>query len=487
MKGSKITADDIFGSKSININTPIIILHNVSREYLIPTCNIGIFNVDIDKLQNDLEHRIQFIDRFVPIGQIQIKNNWKNNKNGFGGVTIPMANTRIIHVTNTFDEIAKNVWIGIIRKAGRESRTLGTIKTKGGSPKTTYPVFPSTFLNKLDNYNEDESNSNNDIYANIYSDDSYGRWVLNTYKFNVDKTHLKMIDSTGEMSNMYIPKPILPEDVLDVGYGDDNYDRKVYFTAQGLIVSDSNCVPPLDNMSKMTINECNGATVGNPVRRSVRRPVRRPVKRSMKQRSGTINNALYTDSIDLDSVRANDDDQLTLTLNEEVKYFNDSFATKSKRTSFPHGHSKEKKLILREKDEPWFSDAGIVGTAASISNPHKITGIIDGKTTIPLMSRDTIISQNELIDASNLGTISGDEKETQALYVSGCKSGNAAQGYSRYEQNQNCGRDNIENFTESFTENTVDTTNGNMDYINNYIMYALCFIIIILLFMYRKK
>lgn len=441
MNGTKIIADDIFGSKNININTPIIILHNVTHEYLLPVGN-GIYNVDTDKLQNDLEHHIQFIDRFVPLGQIQLRSksgrNKNKNKNNYQQTfTLPMANTRIIHVTNTFEEIDRNVWIGIISKAGKESRTIGTIKSKG-SPKTMYPVFPSTFLNKKPTY--DEGNDDLDIYANIYSDDVYGQWTLNMYKFNVDKTHLKMIDSAGEMNNMYIPKPITPKDVLDVGYGDDDYNRKVYFTTQGLIVSNSDCIPSLDNMSKMTINECNGATI-------------------------------YDKNV-ANSIRANDDDdQLSLMLNEEVD-FNNAFDTKNKKKIF----SREKKLVLREKDEPWFTDANVVGTAASISNSHKITGIMDGKTTLPLMSRDTIISRNDLVNASNLGTIDGNQKETQASFISDCKTANPI-GYSRYEQNQNCNKGDIEHFSDS---------NNNLDYINNYIIYAMCIIIIILL-LYRRK
>lgn len=462
MKGTKIIGVDIFGSSNIDINTPIIILHNVTHEYLLPISN-DIFNIDIDKLQRDLENRIQFIDRFVPFGQIQLrsyKSSRSDRKNSQIIFTLPMANTRIIHVTNIFEEISKDVWMGIIRKSGRNSRTLGTIKSRG-MPKTLYPVFPSTFLIK-----ENTSEAYDDVneYSDIYSDVSYGHWILNTYKFNVDKTHLKMIDSTGEMSNMYIPKSILPKDILDVGYGDDDYDRKVYFTTQGTIVSDTNCVPPLDNMSKMSIKECNGSS-----------------------RVAKINRSSFdNDSISVRQsqpvVRANDDDQLTLMLNEAAEY-NDMFSIKVKGKTF----SKGKKLILREKDEPWFSKTDIVGTAASATDPYKITGIVDGKTTIPLiplMNVDIIALQD--------GLVSDDKNEMHAPYLSGCVGQDPAPGYSRYERNKNCGRDNYvdsnedqnENYIENFNDNNNDTT--NLDHINNYIIYAMCFIIILLI-LYRRK
>jgi hypothetical protein len=441
MKATKIIADDIFGSKSININTPIIILRNVTFEYLLPVGN-GIFNVDMYKLQRDLENSIQFIDKFVPIGQIDTNNGQKLDRNWQTRLfTLPMANTRMIHVTNTFEEISNGVWIGIIRKSGKDSRTIGTIYSKN-IPKTLYPVFPSTFLNKQEKYG-DTNESNND-YSDVYSDNSYGHWTLNVYKFNVDKTQLKMINSTGEMSNMYIPKATVPKDILDVGYGNDDYDRKVYFTAQGTIVSDANCVSPINNMSKMSIKECNGSAI-------------------------SISDSLYGDYNGLNSFRANDDDQLTLMLNEMSDY-NDSSNMKLKKKTFSRG----KKLVLREKDEPWFSDSGIVGSVASITNPHKITGIIDGENIIPLTNENVIV--NTKIN-QRFGTIDGNENETQSPYQSVCKS--SGSGYSRYDQNNNCIGDN--KVTETFVDN-----NTNLDYTNNCIIYAMC-IIIILLLLYRRR
>ena len=119
MNGTKITVTDIFGSIHININTPIIILYDVSKEYLIGSgCIIGVYNVDTIKLQRDLESRIPFIDRFIPVGQISLSDDKKK-------FTLPMANTRIIHVTSNFENINEKyethryTWIGITRKNGK--------------------------------------------------------------------------------------------------------------------------------------------------------------------------------------------------------------------------------------------------------------------------------------------------------------------------------------------------------------------------------
>lgn len=438
MNGTKITAEDIFGSKNITINTPIIILRNVNKNYLIPVeCTESscqkIFNIDTERLYNDLENRIQFISRFVPVGQLH--GGGKPKKCLF---TLLMANSRIFHITNNFEEISTNVWIGVNRKSDRESRTIGTIKSRG-VPKQHYPVFPSTFLLRNIGGYGGTFDSN---YSDIYSEDEYGNWKLDIYKLNVDRTHLKMIDSAGDISNMYIPRAVTPKDVIDVGYGNDDYNRNIYFTAQGLIVSDANCEPPLDDMNKMTLKECNamGSLIG----------------------LEPYNN--------YGMVRANDDDQLSLNLNEAAEY-DDTFSKRSKGKTFSSG----KKLILKERDEPWFSDYNIVGRAANVPNPYKITGIVDNLSGLPLT-----------------GTIYGDDDEINEPYISKCVVPEPLPGYSRYEQDESCrgipirGTD-VEyldkvNCNENFEDESSDS---NMDYTNNIIIYGMCIIIIILL-LYRR-
>ena len=453
MNGVKISVEDIFGSSNININTPVIILRNVSREYLLPVKD-GVAEINIERLHRDLGRRVQFIDRFVPIGQIttSTSNSKKSSAPKKREYVVPMANIRIVHTTNTFEEVKENVWIGVVRKNDKESRTLGTIASRG-TPNTEYPVFPSTFL-KRDMSQPEDADVESEMYRDVYSDDVYGRWTLNLYKFNVDKTHLKMIDSTGGISSMYIPKPVVPADVVDVGYGDDNYKRKVYFTAQGAIVSDSNCVPPRDNMNKMTLNECNAT-------------------------STRVNGVPY--SLNLEGIYANDDDQLAL--NETAEFMtNDSKRKSRKRDSQDQRTSQNvkmsgmpytselsktfkrgRKLVLREKDEPWFTDSDVVGSVASVTDPHKVTGIVDGT---PI---GTII-----------GILDGDEDETEAPYSSPCVGREPIIGYSRMQKAEKCSGKRTKNRNENFDGET-ETDANYMEYVNNVIMYVMCVIILLLL------
>ena len=419
MNGYKINITDILGSIKININTPIIILSNVSKKYLIPSQNNqSVYNIDIDTLHNDLESQYQFIDRFIPIGQIYM---YGSNKKLF---TIIMANTRIIPSTRNFDQIKKNIWIGILRKNDKINRSIGTIYSES-RPDFSIPVFPDKFLKKVDDINDDLNRNENNIYANIYSDKIYGRWIIDNYKFNINKSHLKMIDSSGEISNMFIPSAMvgmnpsassavdmqLPSDYI-VNQNSENLrdlnrnnnkrlSHKVYFSAQGAITNDTNHESRTNNQE-----------------------------------------ATYV------SAMPSDDD--TIEINDNSVY-SDVFSLLQKTKLTKSGKS----LILKEKEEPWFTDSMIVGSAASIDDPHKITGHISS-------IEDGTLNDGTLCDGTVYNNV---DYEINAPYTS--------DNNKKYRDNQK--PDSIENFNESET---------NMDYLNNNIMYIMCIILIILI-MYR--
>jgi len=423
MNGYKIEINDILGSKKININTPIITLKGVPKRYLVPIAeNSPIHNIDIDHLQDDLEKQVQFIDRFIPTGQLYIRD-YDNHKKTFN---IVMANTRIVPTTHSFEEIKKNVWVGVIRKNDKVNRSLGTVYSEG-KPQITIPVFPTSFLKKLESDIDNVFRDECIVYADTYSDSSYGNWVLNKYKFNVDKTHLKMIDSSGEISNMFVPTA--PSDITDDDYNDSDkkFSRKVYFTAQGSIVSDANCVPPRDNMNRMTLNECNG-TDGD---------------------EAMIAHVIQTQRID---TSPNDEGMLEM---NAIPVYSDVFSPLKKSKLTKRG----KTLVLKEKDEPWFTNASVVGSAASIVDPHKITGQI------------TSVINGTVYD----GTVYGDTNEDNAPFASDCITDQVI-GYSREDVSKKCRT--LETFDSSADS---DTNMDHMDHINNSIMYMMCIIIIVLL------
>jgi hypothetical protein len=427
MNGYKIDITDILGSVKININTPIIILSNVPKKYLMQTeNNQTVYNIDIDMLHNDLESLHQYIDKFIPIGQIYV---YGSNKKLF---TIIMANTRIVPSTRNFEQIKKNIWVGIIRKNNKVNRSIGTIyiETK---PHITIPVFPDKFLKQIDYMNDDLNRGENNIYANIYSDKTYGRWIIDNYKFNMNKSHLKMIDSSGEISNMFIPPTSDYSDYIvnsepsigsNVGSNvksmtDKRLNRKVYFSAQGTITNDTNNTNNTNDTNYQSrerktkqINECNES--------------------ESKQHLSNNISAMSDDTLEINDI--------------EINEINDVFSPLKKSKLIKSGKS----LILKEKDEPWFTDSVIVGSAASIADPHKITGhistIVDG----------TLYDGTIYVDDSNY--------ETNAPYTSDCVSDNII-GYSRFDADKKCRGDEnktIENFDETKT-----------DYVNNIIIYQI--------------
>lgn len=354
----KIRINDILGSNNIDINTPIIILSNVPKKYLIRIDKSAIYNVDTESIYSFLINEYQFIDNFIPIGQIYVSDNQKKS------FTLIFTNTRIIPITQNYEEINKNVWVGSIRRNDKINRSLGTIASYN-KPIISVPVFPVSFLKKI--HEDDLLQSEYSIYSDIYSNPTYGRWVIDIYKFNInytnDRIHLKMIDSSGEINNMFIPS-----------LQKNRFNQKTYSDTLDTVY---------DDIGNISMNEYNG----------------------------------FLDEVY--SVVDNIDSQ-----------------------------QNEKKIILKEKDEPWFTDSNIVGIAASDPQPHKITGIISP------------ISEP------------GDDDENNAPANSDCNliTKTPIVGYSRYDIDKKCRK--VENF---------ESESVNMDYINNTIMYVICFIIIILL------
>ncbi len=540
MNRSMINITDVMGSKQIDINTPIIILNKVPYSYLVPifirtiqpnTQKKDVYYVDTDKLHNDLEKREQFINRFIPVGQIQIKRSSDSNKYHNKWFSVILANIRAVPVTTNFEEISKNTWIGVIRKGDKISRSLGVIHSEK-KPVIPIPVFPESFLKKVDfkefdqvksenttqkkNHslsgstidnildgalngviNDDDNDDMNNMlmpnggiensfnntysnidpsysaYRNLYSTKKYGKWVLSEYKFNINNVNLKMIDSSGRIRNMHIPSKLLkntsniqnqnqnqdqddnednifsvggvndasdnmqgnqsvtPKDVIDdtndLGIS-NTFDRKVFFSTQGSIESDDNCEIAKDNLNKMTMNECNAI--------SLKKGYNSKSTRLSQNQNIVIGNN-------------NDDDGVLYSISKKPEGFQNKKGSK--------WFTKGKTLVLKEKDEPWFLDARIVGNVLNTTDPHKVTGELNLIGTIDL----------------------ADNVELQMPFNSNCEAPEPIIGYSRADIDEKClGK------KPPVYENFSNNNNNNNN--NNVIMYIICFIILLLLIFRRR-
>ena len=190
MNNDNIKITDINGSRNIHSMAPLLILNNIPLNYLIRNDkDVHVYNINIDKLYNSINDIFPKIDKFIPVGQIYISND--KLKTSFN---ILMANTGIIPTTNNFEEIKKNVWVAIIRKNNKIIRSIGTIYNIN-TPDMIIPVFPSFFMKciteKEFELNCDEYNA----YSDIYSDNDYGKWILNKYMLNFGNNKLKEVDN----------------------------------------------------------------------------------------------------------------------------------------------------------------------------------------------------------------------------------------------------------------------------------------------------
>lgn len=278
MSSKNIIITDILGLEHIDDNTPLIIIKNISSRYLIQTEYSNIYWINVYKLHNILKKKLSNIHIFIPLGQI------KTNKKQFTSI---FANTQLIPTSNTYEKLKHNEWIAIIKKNGKIIRSVGTFKSSD-KPTVYIPVFPQLFLH-MDN----GVYSNKSIYKDLYTHKSIDKMILNRYMFNIDKSNLKMIDTTGNISNIHIPIPYTSHDEKEI---------KTYFTTQGIISNNNTYVIP-DAYDNTLLNNCD---------------------------------VMYNNDIDND-----------------------------------------KKLVLRQKDNPWFLNYDIVGNVINTKFPHKVTGLIE--------------------------------------------------------------------------------------------------------------
>jgi hypothetical protein len=460
----------------ISINTPILNI-NIGYALIKPVKSINskcmdrnnIFKVNIKKVRHilDKKHNHMFespdhINDYVPVGQVDTRYRGDVMSSSDPNISIILANTRVVPMSKQYRKIRNNVWLAELSLNGIKMRSIGTIYSKS-IPKYGTPVFPISYLKEV---------SDNEPNYDIYSDREYGRYTLNDNALNIDKKNLRMIGTTGDISlipgNAFIPST--PDELYeaDINGMDMVFNRKIYFTAQGSIANDPNCVSPGNNMMKMNQMECNGiATTTKSIRRKSVEPM------------------------------ASDTDDLKM--NERVEKFNgdididmDTRPQRFDNTERNILTDREKQLILREKDEPWFTDPEIVGDVAIYDDPHTITGhnntfeatnnelydIIDSLK--PKGSLGALKGDSDTLVL--IGTFDGDTEEINMPFESDCKM-NPVIGYSRYDKMQKClGRQNRNGLGKQIEP--FDSDKGYNP--NNTIMWVMCFIILALM-VYRLR
>ena len=146
---------------------------------------------------------------------------------------------------------------------------------------------------------------------------------------------------------------------------------------------------------------------------------------------------------------------------------------------------REKQIILREKDEPWFTDPEIVGDIAIYDNPHTVTG---HHNTLEMTDSEIYDAIEELRPKGSLGalrgdsetlvligTFDGDTDEVNMPFSSDCLV-DPVVGYSRYDKLKKCLNEEGRNGMGRLLEPMDAEPNYN-----NFIMGVICIIILILL------
>lgn len=299
MRFDDIEILDLYENDHIDSHTPIIVL-TIPKRYLINIYK-NVYEVDILKIRNNIERKMVFINLFFPMGQVRINDDSKYHE-------VLLANKNIFPLSNKYKQIKKNIWIAHLN----DSLSIGTI-ISNQKPNYLTPVVPKKLLVKTNEYN-----------YNVYSDPSYGNYVINKYSLGINNNKVRIISVDGDISSLNIP--VSSNDIIsDSISGNYNFDKKIFFSTQGEIKMNSNCLHPYDNLGKFSQDECNATTY------------------NIEPMSNT-----------------------SLDDNEKVSNIDMIYSKKSK-------NKKGRKVILRETSEPWFNDIDIMGKNHAHDLSHKIT------------------------------------------------------------------------------------------------------------------
>lgn len=439
----------------------------------------------LEKYYSEMFEDVRHIRDYISVGQIfprkirQYRIDHNQDVTEIGGIAdingsdqpylpIILANTRVVPVTKEFRQIRPNIWVGEASiNTNTKMASLGTLYSTT-YPDVDVPVFSISYLTRV---------PDSELNYSVYSDKLYGSFVLNDTALNIDKLNMRMINSTGDIVMSDMPNmpnrsdpPMTPGRLFDDSSTSiRSYNRKVYFTAQGSIAADDDCVKPISNMMKNHLMECNAVGTGMP---------------------SAVNDSHDTNA----SVSNTADDNRTEHMTD----------TKDDRAFGRVMGEKEKRIVLREKDEPWFTDPFVVGDVAEYDDPHTVTG---HNETLEMTDSELYETIERLKPKGSIGTMTGD---ADTIVLIGTFDGGTDEinmpynqdivdrdcdpstiiGYSRYDKLRKClgNRAGLKRSASSDSPKSMenfDQSNADNDY-NNYIMMAICIIIIVLM-MYRVK
>lgn len=187
-------------SGHVTVNTPIIKL-NLQFECL-NKIGANLFAINVKKMRSILSNYISFAHMFVPVGLVELTNQHYGQN-----IPVILANITIIPTTSTYDKIAPNVFIGILKIGNTQYKSIGTFTSQ--QQISTIPVFTQEQLGR-------QKGASLVKYYNVYADPQYKRELSNEHKM---------------------------------------MHQKVYFTTQGEIAKDNNCTS--DNVGQIFLDECN--------------------------------------------------------------------------------------------------------------------------------------------------------------------------------------------------------------------------------------
>lgn len=493
-------------NKRITFSKPIIRVR-IGKDFL-KLVNGNIYEINTKLLHSELYKQMpemfedpKHVKDFYPIGQIVMNTSRPT-------IDTMLVNRRIIPMTNNYKKLDDNVWYGKIK----HSKSIGTIYSRS-KPTSYIPVFSKKYLTKIDKNGHNSKYNSYDKFSNTYVHPSYSKYTINIHSIEVDKTK-QMIGSDGTIQSIkdihstYVPGLNAIEHVFSM-YGSSDlakkynkkYDSQVYYTTQGAINRDKNCVSPGKNRVDMHINECNAFDLDESVFDSlaaVDSSTEGFTSDYSSSYSNFSNSSSDYESSDTDSSNSSDSDSSDSNESISTQSVSDKIMSLSGNKPMIFG----KGCVLKTKSNPWFK----TGSLGNIKNSEKITHQSENllltsneiKEILTSKKIDIVSDKNNtdtrLLLVGNFDYLSNEFDLSNENNIKGAPyTGKSCDiGYSMYDKLKRCDYDDSNINNTSNTSNTNNNTKSIEGFVidsktcnyNNLILLIL-FIIVSCLLIYK--
>jgi hypothetical protein len=216
---TRLTVTNILGARDIDNDTPFITVSSEDlHKYLkvIKYCNPHtIYRIKYKELARYIQKSEYSVDmrNFMPVGDICSADNI---------TSLLLANKHMVATTTNYRNIGKMngmyMWVGYIKRQGRESRSIGVITTETNNPpRYPVPVLPRMYLIKMD-FGTGFIRGNDFDILSVKSD---GLWIVTRNRFKEGSLYQNSLTSQDRSGRQVVDNSSYAKDFTKLVYNEN--------------------------------------------------------------------------------------------------------------------------------------------------------------------------------------------------------------------------------------------------------------------------